>query len=340
MQVQKQIDELLALRASEWFELLPAASPEQLQAFEAWLSESRLHVQEFLEIAEVEFSLQDLDRRRSHNVETLLRRIGRNVAPLPRRATAGAWRTARRGWKIAGLAAACAAIGLSWIFLFAVLGGAKEYQTAIGEQRIVELADNSLVTLNADSEINVHLLDSERKIDLQRGEAIFKVAYDALRPFRVHTRAGIVQAVGTQFGVHDRLNGDTRVSVLEGRVRLTAKRTEGAAQPEQLLLAAGEEADIRLDGTIRRHENAVVADSVAWRERRLVFENAPLEEMVLEFNRHNPNARLRLENLQGDERRYDGVFEATDPESLVALLAKDPDLEIRARGGEIIIRRR
>ena len=149
-------------------------------------------------------------------------------------------------------------------------------------------------------------------------------------------RAGVIQAVGTQFNVHDLVSGDTRVSVLEGRVRLTTlfQGKEKTTSPA-VLLAVGEEADLRLDGTIKRAEHAAVANTVAWRERKLVF-----AEIVSDFNRHNPSVQLRLEGVEGDVRRYDGVFDAADPEALAKMLSREADLWIERRNGEILIHKR
>jgi transmembrane sensor len=234
------------------------------------------------------------------------------------------------GW--AAAASVLATLGAAlWIQYF---GSSQGYATAVGEQRIVELPDASVITLNADSQIEVHLEEKLRQIDLQRGEAVFKVAHDAERPFRVRTRAGVVQAVGTQFNVHDQVTGDTRVSVLEGKVR--AISTSGS----ELMLGVGEEADIRADGTIAKRERAIVSNTVAWRQHRLIFDNATVEEMAAEFNRYNQSVRFRLEGLTGDKHRFDGTFEATDPQSLAELLSREPGLVVEKRGGEIVIRGR
>ena len=336
MQVQKQIDELLALRASQWLEVLPTASKEQLQAFEAWLSESRLHVQEFLEIAEVEFCLRGLDPQRSQDVESLLQRVAPNVTNFPPRRTLGesALTRPKPGWRIAGFAAAACLLVALVALLVADWGYSKQYSTSVGEQRVIELPDTSLITLNVSSKVEVRLEDTQREVELRSGEAIFKVAHDERRPFRVHTRAGTVQAVGTQFNVYDRYNGDTRVSVLEGRVRVTS--SSGA----ELLLGVGEEADIRLDGSISHREDAIVANTVAWRQHRLIFEGATIEEMATEFNRYNRSVRLRPEGLAGDVHRFDGAFEANDPRSLATMRARETDLIVENRGTEIVIRPR
>jgi transmembrane sensor len=235
--------------------------------------------------------------------------------------------------------AACATIAAVALFIYQTR--TPEFSTSVGEQKTVALADTSVITLNALSKIEVHLENTERDIQLSQGEALFTVAHDARRPFKVHTRAGTVQAVGTQFNVYDRPDGDTRVSVLEGRVLLTARGAAGDGSGEASeLLGAGEEADIRLDGTIQRKADAVVANTVAWRQRRLVFENAALDEMVAEFNRYNRALRLRLEDIPASTYRYSGVFDAADPESFISLLAREPDLAIERRADEVIVRPR
>ena len=349
MYVQRKIDELLALRASEWLELLPTATEAQRGEFAQWLGESRLHIEAFLEIAEIELALHRVDRARSHDLEVLLSRVAPNVVPLgrpppgtalekrskvPRQA---AWRS--RVWLLSGAFAACACVAA--VALLILQTRAPEFSTEIGEQKTVGLADASIVTLNALSEVTVHLEDTARDIELRQGEALFDVAHDARRPFKVHTRAGTMQAVGTQFNVYDRPDGDTRVSVLEGRVLVTARAGMGTAgEPRSQLLEAGQEADIRLDGTIVQKVGAVVSNTVAWRERRLVFEEDGLEDMVLEFNRYNRSIRLRLENVPPHLYRYTGVFDADDPESFVSLLAREPDLEVARNGAEVIVRYR
>jgi len=230
-----------------------------------------------------------------------------------------------------------AAASVAAVSFFVVQQRQSQFTTQIGEQRTVELADTSVITLNALSKIEVHLEDTERDIELRQGEALFTVAHDASRPFKVHTRAGTVQAVGTQFNVYDKPNGDTRVSVLEGRVQLTAREQSGSG-PE--LLVAGDEADIRLDGTIHRNTKAVVANTVAWRQRRLVFDNSNLEDMIAEFNRYNRTLRMQIEGLPPGTLRYSGVFDAADPESFVSLLEKEADLHVERRGDEVIIQPR
>jgi transmembrane sensor len=344
VKLQRQIDDLQAQRASEWFEILRDGRPEDMSGFREWCSQSPLHIREFLEITWADRALDNLDPERAEDLDSLLREISANVRPWPARPDADAKRSesseirgprARR-W---GLAAAVAILAVGLVFYKTQWRSVQEFSTKIGEQRTVELVDTSVITLNTNSDIQVQFESSVRNIELRHGEAVFKVAHDPSRPFRVHTRAGTVQAVGTQFNVYDRPDG-TDVAVLEGRVRLMPRVTDksAAAPPEDLV--AGEEARIGLDGQIRRVEHADVAGAVAWSKRRIKFDNAPLEDMVREFNRYHRNLHLRLEGVPPGSHHYSGIFDADDPGMLATILEHETDLTVERFDGEIVIRSR
>jgi transmembrane sensor len=345
MKLQNQIDKLLARRASEWHQVLENADEEERAEFVRWLKQSPLHVQEYLETVYTDRVLKHVDAQRQEDVEALIAQSSPSVVPLNQAAgTAGSRGRHPRRWTV-GVAAAAAVVVLCALLPFAVMntGAPSQYATALGEQRTIELADSSIVTLNADSQIELHMDPRHRDVALNRGEAFFKVAHDAARPFTVKTHAVMVQAVGTQFDVLERPSG-TRVSVLEGRVLIrplgpgeaggasAARATEG--------LAAGQEARVAPDGTIQRNAKADVMERTAWRERRLIFDDAPLEDVIYEFNRYNQSPRLSLEGVTPGSHHYNGIFDAADPDSLAELLSREPDLAIERRPGEIVIRRR
>ena len=76
------------------------------------------------------------------------------------------------------------------------------YVTAIGEQKTITLADNSVVQLNTNSRLSVDYNDKLRGIHLIEGEAHFQVAHNPDLPFEVYTGTGVVRAVGTSFSVY------------------------------------------------------------------------------------------------------------------------------------------
>jgi transmembrane sensor len=343
MKLQRQIDKLLAQRASEWHQILENAGESERAEFVSWLKQSPLHVQEYLETVYTDQVLNHVDAERIEDVDALIAQMSQTVVPLTGVSAETVSRRPRvNRWALGiGTAAAVALCALLLPLFLKHYETPPEYATALGEQRTIQLADSSIVTLNADSRIELRLDRNRRNIELKRGEALFKVAHDPARPFTVQTHTVIVQAVGTQFNVYERLNG-TRVSVLEGRVLIMPLGNGGttAATPATQSLGAGQEAEVAPDGTIQRKSKADVMQTVAWRERRLIFDDAPIEDVIYEFNRYNQSPHLILEGIPPGSRHYNGIFDAADPDSLAELLSREPDLLIERRDGQIIIRKR
>lgn len=348
MQVQRQIDRLLAQRAAEWIETLKSGDERDRAAFVEWLRQSKLHVEQYLEMVAIDRTLQDLDPAPGEDVAELLKRLTPNVIEFDaadRRPMPSAAMPSRRTFPKLGiaLAAGIALCSLALLWHFRGASPPSQFATTVGEQRTLTLADGSVVTLNVASAIKVDFSPDKRDIYLRAGEAVFKVAHNAARPFFVHTSTANVRAVGTQFNV-DRRSEETVVSVLEGRVQITAlSPNQPGAQREAPItqsLSAGEEAQVQPNGQIKRRASADVSKAVAWRERRLVFEETRLEDMVREFNSYGPTAPLKIEGIEPGSRRYGGIFDADDPNSLADLLAKEPDLIVERRDKEIIIRKR
>lgn len=342
-ELQQRIDKLQAQRAAHWLEVLRAGRPGDVAAFAAWCRESPVHIREFLEATWLHHELVKLDADRPVDVDALLREVAPEVRlfpqghSLPPRAMLDGqrWRKSRRPLAVA--ASGLLAVGLA-AFVWQRSAN-PEFATRVGEQRTVELADTSVVKLNTDSEIQVEFAKRERKVELHHGEAVFKVAQDRTRPFRVHTRTAEVLAIGTQFNVYDHPTG-TDVTVLEGRVRVTARAgstqsAAGSAVSQDLM--AGEEARIGLDGTINRVMHPNLERVAAWSKHRLKFERAALEEIAREFNRYN-RVQLRIEGIAPDSRFYRGIFDADDPGSLADLLEHESDLVVNRSHGEIVIR--
>jgi transmembrane sensor len=332
MQLQRKIDDLLAQRASQWLEVLKDADETQRAEFVEWLWESRVHVQEFLEAVATDRELDRVDPKRIEDVEALLERISPRVVRLDREQSRP--RRLRRSGTLFGAIAAAVAMAIGAVLWFSVhFGKSQEFSTQVGEQRTLELPDASVVHLNADSQIEVNLDDKERSVRILHGEALFKVVRDSARPFRVLAHNVSVQVLGTQFNVYERPEG-TQVSVLDGRVRVTNDAGE------QQLLVAGDEVLAGSNGHLRLNAKANIERSVAWRQRRLIFDNAPLEEMVREFNRYNASKPVRLQGVAPNSHHYDGIFDADDPASLAALLMREKDLAIEVKEREILIRAR
>jgi transmembrane sensor len=218
----------------------------------------------------------------------------------------------------------------------------SDYVSGTGERRVIHLDDGSTVTLNTQSRMRVWLSHQRRDIELMDGEALFAVAHDASRPFRVHVGHTVVEAVGTEFSVYRGQHG-TKVAVVEGRVKIFAYQSWaplilnpnavawtdlGAAgfqrPPPPIPVSAREEAQVSGESgssvpfeVERRDVSALELEHhLAWVNGQLIFDNTTLAETVEEFNRYN-RRKLRIIDPTLAQLRIGGAFRSTNVDDLV-----------------------
>jgi ferric-dicitrate binding protein FerR (iron transport regulator) len=119
-------------------------------------------------------------------------------------------------------------LGLTPLLLAWIGPRSGEYSTDMGEHRSIALTDGSTVVMTAQSHMRVRFSARGRDIELLQGEALFSVAPDGKRPFRVHAGQTILETVGTGFSVVNLADGGTRVGVTRGQVQVFARPQQGS----------------------------------------------------------------------------------------------------------------
>ncbi len=270
---------LIQIECREWLTLLHSghATDADRARFDAWLQADPRH------------------RHAYDRLQLLWSDIGQlthlaNLEPVPARRPASS-RIARRTlpW-----AAAAAVVGFAIITFRSqdqtspspVLATAAEfsqnYATQLGEVRTIQLPDGSTLTLGARSHAAVKLAANERRVTLDRGEAYFEVAKDAARPFHVDAQSAAVRVVGTRFDV--RLGqSHVRIAVDEGAV---------AVNDRTAAVVGGHRIDVMPNGALTEPSRIDEGQVAAWREGRLVYEGAPLSEVVADLARYRATVTL------------------------------------------------
>ena len=199
----------------------------------AWLKASPIHIEEYLGIALIAHDLPAAMDEPDLPLESLLEMARADdtngvvsLEPAMRVRDLPSKQISRpRIWSLATSAAAVvlmlAASALWWLHDGDLLGLPKTYQTAHGEQIAAQLPDGSELHLNTDSAVTVRYTRSERVVEIARGQALFTVARDDHRRFRVAAGDVHVLAVGTRFDAYRRPDA-TIVTVVEGSVAVLA----------------------------------------------------------------------------------------------------------------------
>ena len=335
--------DIIAQEAADWLVALADADEQTRKAFAAWLRLSPEHVKEFLSVSAIWGMLPELSSQPS--IEEFVARAATepNVVELPVpgraapvrdchpsevRGTPGRTRS-RALWM--GCAAGLVAVAVGAILLFSPLAEDPNlYATVTGEQSSIPLRDGSLVTLNTRSTMRVLYSEEYRDVHLGDGEALFDVAKDARRPFRVITEQAVIEAVGTQFSVRKGID-EVTVVVVEGLVEVSRKA--GGAKAEVLVdgepyaerssqpvrLEVGQQAQVKSGVAEPVVVDVSVEKAIAWIEHRLVFEALPLRDVIEEFNRYN-DPPAAIEDKELESLPISGVFRSVDRDSFLQFL--------------------
>ncbi len=331
----------LAREAAQWLIRLDGDAPpsqEELRALGEWLHRSPAHRDELESIAALWGRMNILTE-----LAVPLGHAARS-APLqqPR------WR--RAGTLLAAMTAVIAIgvmIARSWAPdpMFETNG---LYATAVGQQSIRNLADGSQVMLNTNSQIKVEYSETSRNVHLLQGEALFTVAKNPQRPFRVYAGNGLIEAVGTAFSVY--LQGaQVDVAVTEGRVLLAAANVDSASPQSLGLVSAGEVATLRSPvadspaGGVAVLEELepippqALAQRLAWRNGVLMFSGETLENVVKELGRYTTvSIEIPDENIRS--MRVGGRFPVGETESMLAALETNFNLRaIRVSHNRVVL---
>lgn len=355
-----------------------ALDAAEKKAFDAWLRRSPEHIRAYLEMSAIWEDLASIEPSSGGTAAELIARAASDDSVVPMPDTRESGRTGRSPFATIRSSPVCTAvpkkrslryplrfggpIAAACIVAALVSWWVREpgYSTGIGQQRSITLADGSTVELNGRSKIQVHFVAHERDVDLIRGQALFHIAKDPQRPFIVRAGETRIRAVGTQFDVNE-LKDRTVVTVVEGlvavlgtpqfpgtgalpsgsdsRAKVAAelvKGLRGTLRPT--FLSTGEQLTV----TAKQLPEAVrvnVPTAIAWTQHHFAFEDAPLTEVVEEFNRYNAR-RLVIVDPELDDVRINGFFSSTDPSVLLRFLRNQPEMSVEDVGDEIRITKR
>lgn len=243
-------------------------------------------------------------------------------------------RSSVRRWAGALAMAACLVlmigVGAGWQPLRWADDLGADYVSAPGQIRTITLADQTQVTLDADSAIAVDFSRGERHVELRRGAGFFNVTHTG-EPFVVDAEKGQARVLGTQFEVRLQAHG-ARVTVLSGRVGVTAER-----HAQQQILTAGQQVAYG-EGAAEKLQTVDSDAQLAWRQGWLNYYKASLAEVVEDLRRYYPG-RILLLNDELAARRVSGSFPSKDPHAVLSSLQGVLGFEQREVFGQVIILR-
>lgn len=345
---RENLDDRILKEAAVWFMRLEAGeTSEDAPDYRAWLEASEDH-QDAIIRARITWGVMG-DNARSPEITaarrdalTRLTRLGENR-----------WKAFSKFGSNIGFRARAAAAAVVLALIAAPImvvqfdSASSEAETAVfatdvAETRIVTLADNSRISLDAATRVEVDYSASARDITLLQGQAHFEVAKDASRPFRVTAGGQTVVATGTAFNV-EMVGEEVLVTLLEGEVIVTdaneVSRTltnapvsnAGSVRDtaaKAVKLKPGEQLLAIANKTSRVERAPNLEKTSAWRQGKVFLEDDPLSVAVERMNRYS-RIRLSIADDRLDTLEVGGVFNAGDTDAFIEALEATFPVEAR-----------
>lgn len=333
------------LAAAEWFLRLQGmdVTLDDTLAWQAWLNESPRNAQAFARLEETAQVLRGVPTQLPVSAWELERDRYDGSIPLkewnePRSAP-------RRPWLGLGVTAVMAGVALV-LLTFWQRPPSSIFTTTIGENRNITLADGSTVALGGDTRIEVALSAGMRAIELLEGEALFRVAKDPLRPFKVRVGDATIVALGTAFDVQ-RDSDRAIVAVTEGRVLvepiahfLPVSVLQGfRPKLRAVRLDAGQQTVAGRAGIEDPTEVEDAAAATAWQTGRLAFRLQPLRYVLEDVNRY-ARKPIVLDGPGLGSLVITGTVERDNIPGWVSSLERAFDLAASEESDRIVIRAR
>ena len=334
------------LAAAEWFLRLQGTeiTLDDTLAWQAWLNESPRNAEAFARLEEMSQVLRSIPTQLRISVRELERDRYDGSIPLKE------WReprpVLRRPWVALGVTAVLAGIALILLTSLWHRPASSIVTTSVGENRNITLADGSTVALGGATRIQVDLSPGARAVELLKGEALFTVATDPLRPFSVRVGDATIIALGTAFDVQ-RDSDRAVVSVTEGRVLvepvahfLPVSILQGFRPKLRTVhLDAGQQTVAGSAGIEDPTDVKDAAAATAWQTGRLAFRLQPLRYVLEEVNRY-ARKPIVLEEPGVGSLIITGTVERDNISGWVSSLERAFNLEATEEPDRIVIRAR
>ena len=322
-------------------------SASDIAALREWMARSPQHAREIKEIAAHSGDLSLL----TDMAEPMAAAIGSGL-----RRPAWPLRAPRLAFSFGAVAVMAFALVLSVMAINPTSTDPAIYKTAIGEIQSIELADGTIVKLNTASQIEIDFTKKQRRVRLVSGEALFDVAHNPTRPFKVYAGETVSEAIGTSFVVRLR-DAVTELAVVEGVVAFsklaqsalpeaneaTPEAVTSATEPRVIVkagnvLTSKQIRDVEIANAIVELpviETREIQRKLSWTEGLFDFSQTPLDEVVAEITRHHD---VSIEIVDPDLRalKFGGMFRTGDVDSLLEAL-EDLGLVVEYASNDVIL---
>jgi len=239
------------------------------------------------------------------------------------------------------------------IFLFPskISSGFTEVVAPMGSRTQLKLADGTTVWLNAGSTLKyANNFSKENRAVHIEGEAFFDVTHDPSHPFIVDASTISLKVLGTAFNIRAYKDENTiETTLVRGKVEI--ERTNPSAGEKIIVLKPNEKATFLKDenkllvddlaqtaSVVMKNGIAEeVANTIAWKEGYLVFNNDPLSKIIVVLSRRY-DVHFNLADSDVLKYHFTGKFKETTLEQVIKAITLTSPLSVVVNKNQITIR--
>ncbi|MBK0369189.1 FecR family protein [Flavobacterium agrisoli] len=207
------------------------------------------------------------------------------------------------------------------------------HATVRGEKKQIILTDGSIVVLNSNSSVVVPEKFGNQRMVRLKGEAYFKVTRNPSKPFIINTKDVKVQVLGTSFNINAYNHNHTKVSVLTGKVKVSAPNGEN------VVLIKNNQVDfIPANGFVLTKENS--KEGIAWTTNCIVLKKNSLAQTARILENWY-DVTIQFQDKTIEELTISGKFKEPKLDNILQSIALLKELQIEyITPKQIIIRRK
>ncbi|QHT71698.1 DUF4974 domain-containing protein [Rhodocytophaga rosea] len=211
------------------------------------------------------------------------------------------------------------------------------YTTGYRETKTITLPDQSVVTLNANSRLELadKWTDTQNREVRLEGEAFFSVVHTANhQKFIVITSEDAsIEVLGTTFNVNNR-RGNTRVVLSSGKVKLNL---ESNNQVKNVIMQPGQLVEISDKEEIITNRIVQPEAYTAWQNNILTFDDTPLWQIAQTLE-DNYGLKVDIQDSTLLNRRYTGSTPADKVDILLSKLSKIFDARVTRNENSVMLK--
>jgi len=241
----------------------------------------------------------------------------------------------------------------------------QQVSTTNGMKTTLRLADGSELWLNAGSTLRYpeNFNEKTREVYLS-GEAYFKIAHRASKPFVIHTHDMDIKVLGTEFDVRAYADeGYSETSLIKGAVEVTVNREKQRQQiflkPKQKIIVQKSSMEIKnmedpqasgLNLPVQAADTATrdvvlepisivdgdIIPETAWKENTLLFEDEPLQSLARRLERWY-GVKIVIRDAAFAQQRFTGRADNVSLERLLHILQMIKPFKYAIHDKQVII---